>query len=174
MEQGSFRFVAISELHDRAAFTSGHAEIDNYFQGEGLTRDLQQFMAKCYVAETVTHEIGGFFTLSMAVLPLDKLSKSKRKSYGRYGDVPAALLGRMGVNTPFQRQGLGSSMVVEAIEVVRNGTITAPILIVDAKSESLIEFYTQFGFQRLDESPDPPIRMWRMVGAGGEENEVKG
>jgi len=65
--------------------------------------------------------------------------------------IPAILLGMLGVDTRSQGKGLGASLLGDAIrrsQLVAE-QIGARALLVDPASEEVVSFYEKFGFRRL-------------------------
>ena len=73
--------------------------------------------------------------------------------------VPATLLGRMGIDRSIAGRGHGTDLVIDAAHralVAARSTSGSSLLVVDAKSDSLIGFYARLGFTSL---PDEPRRL---------------
>ncbi|POB12039.1 hypothetical protein CO251_01060 [Sulfobacillus sp. hq2] len=83
------------------------------------------------------------------------------KLYPKYPLVPVALLGRLGISTTIQGQGIGSALVADALK--RAERLQADIglagVLVQAKTVHLIPFYERLGFGRLGQSLDLFIPM---------------
>jgi ribosomal protein S18 acetylase RimI-like enzyme len=73
--------------------------------------------------------------------------------------APAAKLARLAVAKKYQRQGLGSHMMVNAIERVLKVSEHLGIIgfFVDAKNKQAGAYYEQFGFIPL---PDNPLELF--------------
>jgi ribosomal protein S18 acetylase RimI-like enzyme len=71
--------------------------------------------------------------------------------------VPAIQLSRLGVDHNWQRQGLGSSLVLHAVEVFSQLTAKTDTRLLVAKagtdSEQSAAFCRRFGFRALDSAP---------------------
>ena len=70
--------------------------------------------------------------------------------------VPVALIGRLAVNQAFQGKGLGSILLADACQKVRQAKDTLAVagIIVDAKDASAGAFYRHFGFVELPGKPE--------------------
>ena len=76
-----------------------------------------------------------------------------------YENVPATLLGRMGVDRAMAGQGFGTDLVVDAMRralAAARSTTGSSLFVIDAKSDALIAFYARLGFASL---PDEPRRL---------------
>jgi len=102
-------------------------------------------------------EILGFFTLAFCEIRVEKLPRAYAKKYPT--SAPAAKLARLAVARERQRQGLGTLMMVNAIERVISVSENLGIMgfFVDAKNEDAKAYYGQFGFIPL---PDNPLELF--------------
>src|SRR3712207_7845596 len=96
----------------------------------------------------------GYFTLSPLSIALDvRLLTALGLAEGKipYPQVGGYLLGRLGVHTSYQRQGIGEALVAIAVEHARRGRaeVGGVYIAVDAKTDRLVEWYERLGFRRL-------------------------
>ncbi|MGH8559388.1 MAG: GNAT family N-acetyltransferase, partial [Methylococcales bacterium] len=104
-----------------------------------------------YVATcTESHQLAGFFTLSAAQVSVNQLPDELKKKLPRYPTVPAVRIGRLAVDKKFQGQGLGSTLLINAIFRIQHSDIAAYAVIVDAKDDKAMEFYRHHGFLDLN------------------------
>lgn len=108
-------------------------------------------MAQVFVAlgdSPGTGKIAGYYSLSAASFERDELPPTSAKRLPHY-PVPAAILGRLAVDRSSQGQGLGETLLLDAIRrVVRASAMLAVhAIIVDAKDDRAVRFYEQYGFQ---------------------------
>lgn len=70
--------------------------------------------------------------------------------------IPVALIGGLAVDQDFQGKGLGSILLADACQKVRQARDTLAVvgIIVVAKDDSAAAFYRQFGFVELPGKPD--------------------
>lgn len=71
------------------------------------------------------------------------------KKLPRYPVVPAALLGRLAVAKETAGQGLGTALVVNALQRVATNDLAVVALFVDAMSADVLPFYERLGFTLL-------------------------
>lgn len=68
--------------------------------------------------------------------------------------VPAIYLGMLGVHTPMDRQGIGTKLLMDAVQramaIAENAGVWA--LTLDATDEETVAYYERFDFERL--APD--------------------
>ena len=159
-----YRLESLTAAHKVSGFhcgtRPGSADIDDYLTKRALIEQQGGLSSVHVVIDTrgyAPNEIVGFFTLSPLSVPI---SASVLAIIG-IGDAPyravgGYLLGRMGVNAPYQRQQLGSALVAAAIVLARTakGEAGGAFLAVDPKNDKLLAWYQRldFGFVRLSES----------------------
>jgi len=99
-------------------------------------------------------KIAGHYSLSAASFEKDELPPAQAKRLPHY-PVPAAILGRLAVDRERQRQGLGETLLLDAIHrVVRaSATLAVYAIIVDAKNERAMTFYGRYGFRAFTSAP---------------------
>jgi len=70
--------------------------------------------------------------------------------------IPAVLLGRLAVDVGYQGQGVGWSLLRDAIGQARRGggIVGMRALVVDPIDEAAAAFYTHFGFRRFPAATD--------------------
>ena len=98
-------------------------------------------------------EVVGIYTLSACSLDRDAVESSwLRRNTPR--QIPAFLLGMLGVKSIEQGKGYGSRLLQDAIErsLQAAEVIGAKVLLVDPADESIQGFYLRFGFRELGES----------------------
>lgn len=150
----SDRFVIepLGEQHNRAAFRCSDHQITNYLRRHALA-NLQIRIANAWVIrDRDTDLIVGFYTLSTASADYSAIPEEFSANLPRY-PVPVVLLGRMGVDRRYERQGFGRRLIIDALHRVYHQEVMAVYgMVVDPK-EGVRNFYTQFGFVPLTDHP---------------------
>ena len=138
--------------HDRAVFDCGVPELNTYLK-RYANQDQKRRLTRVYVLAD-GNQIVGFYSLSAHSVLQDNLPKTLNP--GGYDDLPFLLLGRLAVDTKYQGQGYGDTLIFHALQstVAAAEYIGVLGLIVDAKNETAISFYEGFGFIRLDSIPN--------------------
>jgi ribosomal protein S18 acetylase RimI-like enzyme len=134
--------------HDRAAFSCGDPALDAYLQRQA-SQDIRRRVAQLFVAlGDMPGKIAGYYSLSAASFEKDELPTALAKRLPHY-PVPAAILGRLAVDRERQGQGLGETLLLDAIRrVVRaSATLAVYAIVVDAKNERALAFYGRYGFR---------------------------
>ena len=149
MARAPFRIEPLSGVHDRSGFQSGSVALDRYIR-EQASQDVKRHVATCFVAVSVgSGDVAGFYTLSAASIPLDRLPPEVSKRLPRYPVIPAALVGRLAIAQRHQGKGLGSALLADAITRTARAEVGVFTIIVDAKDESSRRFYEHHGFALL-------------------------
>jgi GNAT superfamily N-acetyltransferase len=153
MSAQPFRIEPLGDAHDRIAFHCGETALDRYFQTQA-TQDIRRRIANCFVAvEQSTEIVAAFYTLSAASIPFLDLPPEETKRLPRYPSLPAVRIGRLAVDERFQGRGLGSALLIDAVARTMRGDAAALTMLVDAKSDQVVEFYLSLGFRTLASQP---------------------
>ena len=148
------RMESLSRRHDRKCFNCGNPALNDYLQKTAL-QHIEKGISRTFVLidTNAPTKISGFFTLAGCEVMTSDLPAGYA---GKYPAIaPAAKLARLAVSIDQQRQGLGTIMMAEAMKrtlsVAENIGIIG--IFVDAKNQNAREYYEQFGFIALQESP---------------------
>ncbi len=132
--------------HDRKSFASGNDRIDSYFR-DTVSQDIRRNYAACYVlVERENLRIAGFYTLSATNIPLTDIPQELSKKLQRYPMVPAVLIGWLGRDLAFRRQGICPLLLQDAIIRVSKSNIGAFAICADAIDEASAAFYREHLF----------------------------
>jgi ribosomal protein S18 acetylase RimI-like enzyme len=153
MTHPAFRFEALGDQHNRTTFHCGEDALDRYFRTQA-TQDIRRRIANCFVAvELATGSVAGYYTLSAASIPLVDLPPEESRRLPRYPILPAVRIGRLAVDSRFQRRGLGELMLVNAMRRAAQDAAAAFALLVDAKNDQAAAFYRRYGFRPIADRP---------------------
>ena len=96
--------------------------------------------------ETQTRVVAGYYCLSASSLTREETTSSLRRNMP--DPIPVILIGRLAVDKRFAGNGLGASLLQEAIlkGIEVSQLVGARALVVHAISESAENFYRKFGF----------------------------
>lgn len=142
-------------LHDRDSFSCSVEVLDTYLKTRA-NKEQENNLSVTYVA-TIPGKVNslkpiiGYFTLTNHSLERDIMPPIIQKGVPISYKIPSILIGRLGVDTKYQKQGVGKLMLKSAAEkVVEIAALTAVKCIsVTAKDESAARFYQEFGFTSL-------------------------
>ena len=152
------RIEALNRNHDRARFDCGVVELNHYLK-RIARQHLEKGISRTFVLvdDSKPSEILGLFTLAACEVKSEIFPEEFAKKYPR--EVPAAKLARIAVDKRSQHQGWGSHMIMNAMEkvVAVSENLGFVGFFVDAKDESVGEYYKRFGFIPL---PDTPLKLF--------------
>lgn len=129
-------------------FTCGTEAVDEWL-AKRAQRAMAQGTAVVYVVFCGS-SLAGFYSLSAhSVLREDVQGGWLRRNVPE--QIPAVLLGMLGVDVRFQGRHVGSSLLRDAILRARHVSeeIGARALIVDPADEAAVTFYLKYGFKQL-------------------------
>lgn len=144
----------LQDHHDIEAFACGSEALDLWLQ-RTAKQHLRKGISRTYVAipDELPSQVWGFYSLTVGEAESPALPVSVAKGLPR--KLPIVLLGRLGVSQGRQGQGIGSLLLVDAMQ--RTLRVSAEVgiaaLLVDAKDRQAAAFYAHFGFQALPETP---------------------
>jgi predicted N-acetyltransferase YhbS len=152
------RIEVLNRNHDRAGFDCGVVELNRYLK-RIARQHLEKGISRTFVLvdDSKPAEILGFFTLAACEVRSEVLPEEFAKKYPR--NVPVTKLARLAVAKRSQYQGLGSHMIMNAMErvVAVSKNLGFVGFFVDAKDENVGEYYKRFGFIPL---PDTPLKLF--------------
>lgn len=140
--------------HRRDAFDCGDTEINAYLRKQ-LSQDMRRNATVGYVLVCPPgRDVLGFYTLSGFSIAIGELSAELQSKMPHYPQLPALMLGRMGVSTELGGQGAGAALVFDAMTKAWELSHQAGFvgLRVQAKSPALGEYYFRLGFEYLGSS----------------------
>ncbi|MBN1417878.1 MAG: GNAT family N-acetyltransferase [Planctomycetes bacterium] len=147
---GEFARTAGEPAFERAVegFDCGLPELDAYLKEYALANDRND-SAKCYVV-AMEGRILGYYCLAAASIEFEEAPARVVKGLAHH-DVPAVLLARLAVDRSVRGQGLGSSLLKEAL--LRTARVAelvgCRVLLVHVKDDAARRFYMNIDFQPL-------------------------
>lgn len=148
----------ISRAHNRRSFDCGSLDLNQYLQNTARQQS-EKGISRTFVLveDSRPGVILGFFTLTACEIFVEKMPLRYAKKYPM--QASAAKLARLAVARPHQKQGLGTFMMLNAMERVLLIAEHMGIIgfFVDAKDEGAAGYYRHFGFIPL---PDNPLELF--------------
>ncbi len=147
---GRYRIEALEKSHDRKGFSCGIDVLDGYFKKFAFQEQKRKASSVFVAVEKDSDLVHGFYTLSAAAIPFEKLPEEFSKKLPKYKGVSAILLGRMAVHKPAQGRKLGTFLLMNALHRSNlQNEIGWLVFLVDAKNKNARDFYLAKGFQTL-------------------------
>jgi GNAT superfamily N-acetyltransferase len=146
----------IAARHDLAGFACGNATLDRWLASAALTADAMG-TARTYVW-TDEDLVVGYFSLCPHEVRRDELPS--RLGHGAPHSIPAILLARLALDRRLHGQGLGASLLLDALGRATDAIEIAGgrLVVVDAIDEPARRFYEHHGFRA---APSRPARLFR-------------
>ena len=150
--------AALTERYDPAAhevadFACGEESLDRWlhrYAGQGERRDA----TRTFVATDERGAVRGYYTLVAGQLEHVKATEVVRKGLSRHFPIPVAILARLAVDERSQGQGLGASLLNDALERICRAAreVAVRAVVVHAINRAAVDFYERFCFRGLSEA----------------------
>ncbi len=134
--------------HDRGGFDCGEPSLNHYLRDLAAQHQRDGIATThVLVEDDAPSRILGYYRLAAAQLHLYALQPADQRRLPRY-PVPAARLARLAVALNEQGQGLGESLLQDAVKrcLVLRGELGVRVLVVDALDERAAAFFRIHGF----------------------------
>lgn len=138
--------------HDVSAFDSGTLELDNWLKRRALANEALG-TSRTYVVTDGGRVVGFYALANGAVAHKDVSAKTRRNMPD---PIPAMVLARLAVDSAYQKQGLGSALLRDALfRTIAAAQIAGHSrVLLQAMSDDAKRFYLRAGFH---ESPVDPL-----------------
>ncbi len=146
----------LSRHHNRRGFCCGVESLD-YFIGKTAMQHATKGISRTFVLVSEENKtvILGYYTLTACQVCVEELGKEDVKGKPKNHPIPAGKLARLAVASDYQNQGLGTKLLVHAMEhfLQAQSAIGMCALFVDAIDEDAARYYERFGFNRCSDHP---------------------
>ena len=139
----------IQEYHLVDSFYSGESSLDEWLRHRAYKNEIlgasRTFVA-C-IEEDNNKKVVGFYALAAGSVAHSRVSAKTKRNMPN--PIPVLVLARLAVDTQLQGQGLGASLLQDAVLRSKAAAkhIGARAILVHALSEDARRFYKHFGFQ---------------------------
>ncbi len=143
---------ALDQTHQRQAFRCGKPSRDAFLH-QLVSQYEKRRLGKTYVAVARGEKrILGYYTLASGAIAFQQLPEKAAKKLPRHS-VPVALLARRAVDDSAKGQGLGKTLLIDALKrcVALSKELGIHAVEVDAIDEEAKAFYEKFGFIALND-----------------------
>nr|WP_207280839.1 GNAT family N-acetyltransferase [Thiocystis violacea] len=117
--------------------------MDRYFR-DHVTQDIRRRLSHGFVLLDARDELAGYYTFAATSVPVNELPADLTQRLPRYPSLPAGLIGRLAIDRRFQRQGLGSLLIADAVSRAIMTPLSACPALIAASGEG-----AQFRFLRV-------------------------
>lgn len=147
-ENGLIIIEPLNKNHKRSAFDCGIESLDDYLRYRA-SQDIKRHVSRVFIAcgPQDKTKVLGYYTLSTLSIDLSVLPEKIAKKLPRH-PIPAALIGRLAVDTSMQDKGIGKMLLANAIKRTQavSDEIAIYAMVVDAINETAVSFYRHYGF----------------------------
>ncbi len=134
--------------HDVTGFTCAEPTLDLWLQEQAVPATARR-TARTWVWINESGAVVAYYALSAhKVARTDVPTKVGR---GGPAEIPAVLLARLALSVSLRGQGLGKTLVADALTRIVDAThtVAARLVVVDALHEPVAQFYESLGFRRI-------------------------
>lgn len=141
--------VLLTTSHDCLGFDSGEPALDEWLQKRALNNSQSGASRTYVVCSKDSEKVVGYYALSMGQILGQHVTGSMRLNMPK--EIPAVILGRLAIDQTWQRNGLGGSLLRDAVErsLKVSSEVSARLILVHAISPGAEAFYLRHGFTRL-------------------------
>jgi predicted N-acetyltransferase YhbS len=142
----------ITEEDDCSAFDSGEQSLDNWIRLRAIRNEKAGASRTFVTVERESGLVAGYYCLSASSLTHADATPSLRRNMPE--PIPVILIGRLAVDERFKGQGVGVSLLKEALTkgIDASRLVGARAFVVHAISDGAESFYAKFGFTLVPES----------------------
>ena len=151
--------------HDRAAFSCGVEQVDNYFK---KTANKLSKADNVRIWVMIEREGGliGFYAINAHAVDYADLPDKFSKSRPGHGQIPAAYISMIGVDLKFDGHGYGGDLLIDALSRIARvaddmGIAVVMLDVLDCGNTErvgkLLKLYMSYGFAPL---PSNPLRLF--------------
>lgn len=151
--------------HDRAAFSCGVEQIDNFFR-KTANKLAAADNLRVFVMTAGGSEVIGFYALNAHAVDYRDLPAKYARTRPRHGSIPAAYLSMIGVDTRHAGHGYGGDLLADALTRIAAAATNIGIAVVvldvlDDGNTALVArrkaLYERYGSTPL---PSDPLRLF--------------
>jgi predicted GNAT family N-acyltransferase len=149
--------------HSREQFSCEVESLQQYFRTQAA-QDLKKKAAAVFVLAE-GQSVLGYYTLSNYTIEPGELAPDIARQFPSYPKLPATLIGRLARDQNYRGQGIGETLLVDALHRCLEGTSTsgAIAVVVEAENEKARSFYLEFGFIQFPDHPNKLFMLMRTV-----------
>lgn len=151
--------------HDRAAFSCGVEQVDNFFR-KTANKLAQADNLRVFVMVSPSGQLIGFYALNAHAIDYSELPANHARTRPGHGQIPAAYISMIGVDTRFAGKGYGGDLLADALTRIARaadeiGISVVMLDVLDCGDPDLVQrrlkLYTGYGFTPL---PSQPLRLF--------------
>lgn len=158
------------EKHDRAAFSCGVEQVDNFFK-RTANKLAKADNLRVFIMLSPDGEVMGFYALNAHAVEYTDLPAKYARTRPGHGPIPAAYISMIGVDVRFAGHGYGGDLLVDGLKRIYRASKAMGIAVVmldvlDCGAPDLVakrlKLYMDYGFAPL---PSNPLRLFLPLSA---------
>jgi predicted N-acetyltransferase YhbS len=151
----TFTLEPLGPDHELGSFECGNEELDRWLVEHARNATGQG--TRTYVV-TDADRVVGYFAIAPHTIDREVLSKSQGRGAPR--QIPAVLLGKLALDRSVQGEGLGSELLVVALETIVEAArqVGGKVVVVDAIDDAATAFYQRHDFVATPSDPHRLVR----------------
>ena len=151
--------------HDRAAFTYGVEQVDNFFK-KTANKLVKADNLRVFVMTDLEGRLIGFYGLNVHSVDYTELPAKYARTRPGHGSIPAAYISMIGVDRKFAGHGYGGDLLADALNRIATaaenlGLAVVILDVLDCGNAELVEkrkkLYASYGFLSL---PSNELRLF--------------
>jgi ribosomal protein S18 acetylase RimI-like enzyme len=152
--------------HDRAAFSCGIEQVDNFFKRTANKLATADNLRVFVMIGATGGEVIGFYALNAHLVDFQDLPPKYARTRPGHGSIPAAYLSMIGVDKRYAGRGYGGDLLVDALTRIAAAAenIGIAVVMLDVLDGGNVELvarrkalYQGYGFTAL---PSRPLRLF--------------
>ncbi|MGN6273107.1 MAG: GNAT family N-acetyltransferase [Protaetiibacter sp.] len=142
----------ITPHDDVSPFGCGQPSLDSWLHLRAIKNEVSGFSRTFVSIERDSGLIAGYYCLSASSLAREDASGALARNAP--DPIPVLLIGRLAVDARFQRLGVGSSLLQDAVlkSIEASRLIGSRAILVDALDDDAVAFYSRAGFALVPRS----------------------
>ncbi|MEK7861765.1 MAG: GNAT family N-acetyltransferase [Chloroflexota bacterium] len=148
----TYRVEALNDAHVLDRLACGNAALDDWLKLHARTATGQG--TRTYVlVDSATGAVVGYFAIAPHLL--ERGATPAQIGRGAPRQIPAILLAKLALDQRAQGTGIGSELLVRALEKIVDAARQAggKLVVVDAIDHAAAKFYQHYGFETLPRNP---------------------
>lgn len=145
---------AITPHDDVTGFRCGEQSLDNWLNLRAIKNELANVSRTFVTVEGESELVAGYYCLSSSSVAREEAGRVLGAN-GTPNPVPVILIGRLAVDERFKGQGVGASLLQDAVikGVEASRIVGSRAFLVHALNDGAVSFYRKFGFTAMPGSP---------------------
>lgn len=137
---------------DVSTFDCGEPSLNNWLNLRAIKNERDGNSRTFVTIERDSGLIAGYYCLSAHSVSREEMPGSARRNAP--DPIPVILVGRLAVDSRFAGEGVGSSLLADALAkgLEASSLVGSRAFLVDALNEKAATFYRRFGFRLMPES----------------------